>query len=127
MSLCIAAGGTVVVLAAHAFTLGWTHSIEKVRWEEDYVVEADRLRLVEARIHGSGAGMEPPDGSRLAHGVWHYVPKLAPLPVLRLTHSNYVAGYELCLAGRCAPLTRYAPGAQDGAVIEIRPCDDDPH
>jgi len=60
MPVCVAAGGLVVALATNAFTLAWTHSIEKIRWEEDYRVENGRLRLVEARIAGSGAGMEPP-------------------------------------------------------------------
>ncbi|HEX7436193.1 MAG TPA: DUF1850 domain-containing protein, partial [Caldimonas sp.] len=76
MPVCIAAGGVVVALATQAFTLAWTHSIEKVRWEEDYRVEGTALRLVEARVHGHGAGMEPPPGSRLEGDVWHYTPAL---------------------------------------------------
>ena len=38
MSLCILAAGKVTVLAVSAFTLSWTHSVEKVRWEEDWLV-----------------------------------------------------------------------------------------
>jgi hypothetical protein len=122
MPLCIAAGGLVVALATNAFTLAWTHSIEKIRWEEDYRIEGRALRLVEARIAGSGAGMEPPPGSRLEGGVWHYTPQLAPLAELRLTHSDYTAGYELCFDARCTPLTRYAPKAASGDVIEVSAC-----
>jgi hypothetical protein len=123
MPLCIAAGGVVVALAMESFTLAWTHSIEKIRWEEDYRVEGSRLRLTEARVRGHGAGMEPPEGSRLdAHGVWHYTPALPPLPVLRLTQSHYAAGYELCSGGRCSPLSAHAPGATEGGVIEISAC-----
>ena len=33
MPLCVAAGGLVVTLAMESFTLAWTHSIEKIRWE----------------------------------------------------------------------------------------------
>lgn len=122
MALCIAAGGVVTVLALQTFTLGWMHSIEKIRWEEDYRAEAQMLRLVEARVMGSGAGMEPPEGSRFEHGVWHYAPKLAPLDRLRLTHSNYTRGYELCWAGQCQPLISYAPAAQVDSVIEVTVC-----
>jgi len=122
MPLCIAAGGLVVALAANAFTLAWTHSIEKIRWEEDYRVEDGRLRLVEARIAGSGAGMEPPPGSRLEGGVWHYAPRLAPLEELRLTRSDFAAGYELCIDGACAPLAHYASRAHSGDVIRVTAC-----
>ena len=71
MPVCIAAGGAVVALALQTFTIAWAHSIEKIRWEEDYRVEGTMLRLVEARIRGDGAGMEPPPGSRFENGVWH--------------------------------------------------------
>ena len=36
------------------FTLAWTHSIEKIRWEEDYRVTPSGLLLGEARVKGSG-------------------------------------------------------------------------
>ncbi|WP_448152289.1 DUF1850 domain-containing protein [Castellaniella caeni] len=47
-----------------AFTLAWTHSIEKIRWEEDYRVARDAqghpvLIPGKARILGSGAGICP--------------------------------------------------------------------
>lgn len=122
MALCIAAGGVVTVLALQTFTLGWMHSIEKIRWEEDYRVEGQSLRLVEARVLGSGAGMEPPEGSRFEHGVWHYTPALPLLKELRLTHSNFTSGYDLCSAGQCKPLIAYAPAAEVGGVIEVTVC-----
>jgi hypothetical protein len=122
MPLCVAAGGAVVVLALQGFTLAWTHSIEKIRWEEDWRIEGDRLVLVEARVRGSGAGMEPPAGSVLRDGVWHYDPHLPPLETLRLTHSSYAADYELCSGERCTPLAAAAPRAGNGDVIELRAC-----
>jgi hypothetical protein len=121
MPLCVAAGGVVVALAVESFTLAWTHSIEKLRWEEDYRVEGALLRLTEARVRGSGAGMEPPEGARLEDGVWHYVPALAPLARLRLTQSHYTSGYELCHDGGCAPLADLVPGLPDG-VVELSAC-----
>lgn len=128
MTLCLAAGAVTATLAIHAFTLAWTHSIEKVRWEEDWRVEvgvgvgAGMLRLAQARIRGAGAGMEPPTGAVLRDGVWHYRPELPPQAVLRLTHSPHAAGYELCAEGRCAPLADRLPGIDDTAVIELRAC-----
>ena len=122
MPICIAAGGLVTALAVQGFTLAWTHSIEKIRWEEDYRVAGDALVLVEARIRGSGAGMEPPEGSTFSNGVWHYDPHLPPLPALHLTHSAYTAGYELCHDNRCSPLADAAPRAGNGDVIDISVC-----
>lgn len=122
MPVCVAAGGLVVTLAFNSFTLAWTHSIEKIRWEEDYRVVGSAFELTEARVRGSGAGMEAPAGSRFEHGVWHYDPHLGPLPVLRLTHSDYTAGYSICHDGACLPLAESAPRAGNGDVIELRPC-----
>jgi hypothetical protein len=122
MPVCVAAGGLVVALAMQSFTLAWTHSIEKIRWEEDWRVEGDRLHLVEARVLGSGAGMEAPAGSRFERGVWHYDPHVAPLQVLRLTHSIYTAGYEICHDGACQALAESAPRATNGDVIALSAC-----
>lgn len=122
MPICVAAGGVVVALAMQSFTLAWTHSIEKIRWEEDWRVEDNRLHLVEARVRGSGAGMEAPAGSRFEHGVWHYDPHVPPLDVLRLTHSVYTLGYEICHGGECRPLAESAPRAENGDVIALTPC-----
>ncbi|MFN6961532.1 MAG: DUF1850 domain-containing protein, partial [Rhodocyclaceae bacterium] len=77
--LCLVAGLLVAPLG-DAVTLSWTHSIEKILWEEDWRREGDRLRLVAARVRGTGAGMEPPAGAVLKDGVWHYAPALPPLP-----------------------------------------------
>lgn len=122
MSLCLVAGAVSAVLAIDSFTLAWTHSIEKIRWEEDWRVEGHALVLTGARIRGTGAGMEPPQGAVLKDGVWHYRPVVPPLPVLRLTHSPYTAGYELCLGAACAPLARHLPGIDNSGLIELRSC-----
>ena len=122
MSLCIAANGVVTALAIESFTLAWTHSIEKILWEEDYRVEGEGLRLVEARIRGSGAGMEVPDDARLVNGVWHYTPPLGLLERLRLTHSPYAEGYSFCQGGECVPLIQHAPAVQADDVIEVFVC-----
>ncbi len=120
--LCLAAGAASAVLAVDAFTLAWTHSIEKIRWEEDWRIENHLLVADEARIRGSGAGMEPPAGSVLRDGVWHYRPSLPPQQALRLTHSPHAVGYTLCTSTNCAPLADRLPGIDNTAVIELREC-----
>lgn len=120
--ICLAAGALAASIAANSFTLAWMHSIEKIRWEEDWHVAGSRLVLDEARIRGTGAGMEPPPDAVLKNGVWRYRPRLPPQTVLRLTHSPYTSGYELCSAGHCRPLAAYLPGIADDVVIEVAPC-----
>lgn len=109
-----------------AFTLAWTHSIEKIRWEEAYRVQKDAAGLPvliagEARILGSGAGMDPPpDAKHHADGWYSYQPKTPPLQVLRLTRSAYTADYDWCVQGRCRPLRAIMP--TDGDVTLLKPC-----
>ena len=122
MSLCLAAGLLTATLGVDSFTLAWAHSIEKIRWEEDWHVEGTMLVLAEARIRGTGAGMEPPPGAILDKGVWHYRPALPAQRVLRLAHSPYTAGYELCLADHCAPLADRLPGIDPTTVVELSAC-----
>jgi hypothetical protein len=124
--LCLAAGQLLAALPLTVFTLAWTHSIEKTRWEEDWRIDGQRLELREARIRGSGAGMEAPTSARLENGVWRYVPEHRWHDRLRLTHSPHAAGYELCTADGCRPLADLLPGLEenhgDGAVIELFAC-----
>lgn len=120
--ICLAAGVLAATLPLSTFTLAWTHSVEKIRWEEDYRMVDRHLVLEEARIRGSGAGMEPPPDSQLRNGVWHYKPPLAPLEQLRLTHSPYTAGYEICSADACQTLTAVLPGLPEFALIEVSAC-----
>ncbi len=122
MALCLVAGAVAATLALESFTLAWTHSIEKIRWEEDWRVDGCSLVLAQARVRGTGAGMEPPPGAILEQGAWRYHPALPPQEVLRLTHSPHAAGYEFCVAGRCAPLAERLPGIDNTTVIEIRSC-----
>lgn len=121
MPLCLAAGTVAAVLAVESFTLAWTHSIEKVRWEEDWRIEGKTLVITEARIRGTGAGMEPPADAEFKGGVWHYQPAVS-LTQLRLAHSPYTAGYDLCIAGRCRPLAEHLPGAENPSTIVLEAC-----
>ncbi|MEI8325659.1 MAG: DUF1850 domain-containing protein [Betaproteobacteria bacterium] len=123
MSLCLAAGALAATLPLSSFTLAWTHSIEKIRWEEDYRVVDQRLVLEQARILGSGAGMEPPADAQLKNGVWHYRARLVPLKKLSLSHSPYAADYEICSADAgCKPLASVFKGLPEFALIEVSAC-----
>ena len=122
MPLCLAAGAVTATLAIESFTLAWTHSIEKVRWEEDWHIQGKALVITEARIRGTGAGMEPPADAVLKDGAWHYRPKVGPLARLRLAHSPYTTGYQLCIAGKCGPLAEHLPGAENPSTIVLEAC-----
>ncbi|MGD9510423.1 MAG: DUF1850 domain-containing protein [Geminicoccaceae bacterium] len=125
MALCLLAGAFAAQLAVTDFTLAWTHSVERVRWEEDWRVEGNRLVLTESRIKGSGAGMEPPPDAVLADGFWHYRPPLAPLERIELARSGAVGDWQLCLAGSCRDLTAYLPAdAPTGVPVTARACSD---
>jgi hypothetical protein len=118
VSICIAAGGTTAKLAVAAFTLAWTHSVEHVRWEEDWLVAPDGLHLVEARVRGSGAGMEPGPDARLEDGWWRWHPEQPALPELLLAASGATGGgWSLCAANACREL-----GAEAGAPIRLAAC-----
>jgi hypothetical protein len=108
------------------FTLAWTHSIEKVRWEEDYAVRLDPLNrqpvlhAVMARVRGSAAGMEPPPDAVLRQGWYQYTPAIQTPPELRLTRSEFTPDYEVCVQGRCQPLSDWM--ASDGGVTLLKAC-----
>ena len=113
-----------VFVPAERFTLAWTHSIEKVRWEEDYEVAlrggAPALLAVAARVRGSGAGMEPPPGAVLRDGWYEFVPAQRVHGELALTRSPYTADYDFCTASGCRPLSALLPS--DGGVTRLAAC-----
>src|SRR5262249_55454942 len=88
LSLCLASAGAVKALSVAAFTLAWTHSIEKVEWQEDWRITANGLELVEARVKGSGAGMEPPPEARLRGGWVRWKPPRPTIPEVTLGNSG---------------------------------------
>jgi len=119
VSLCILAGGKAVTLGLTAFTLAWTHSVEKTEWREEWRITSAGLELVEARIKGSGAGIDPPDGAVLEDGWWVYAPKIAPVPRLVLAASGAtVSGWTLCADDACFTL-----GAAAGETVVVEACE----
>ena len=119
MPVILEGGGRRAVLEVEAFTLAWTHSVEKLRWEEDWRVEDGRLVVAEARIKGSGAGMEPPHGARLEGGWWKYRPALPPQREVHLARSGVVADYEVCTAEGCRALGSLLPGLADDVDVTL--------
>ena len=135
LGICLALAGATaapamapVFVPTERFTLAWTHSVERVRWEEDYVVERAtagavvRLQLVQARVKGSAAGMEPPDDAVLEGGWYRYRPSTPLPPVLRLTRSPYTADYELCTESvPCQPMGHWLP--RQGDITHLWACE----
>lgn len=116
--ICIFETGRMLVLAATAFTLSWTHSVERSRWEEDWQITPAGLAIVEARIRGSGAGMEPSAEAELENGWWVYVPFVPPQEELLLAASGETTeGWDLCAADQCMEI-----GASSGQPVRIRAC-----
>ena len=120
---CLLVAGTLrATLPGPEFTLAWDHSVEKIEWRESYAIDGDRLRLVEARVRGSGAGMEAPPGARLENGTWVWRPDAPPLPELRLAWSTYTRDYRVCDATRCTALSEITGPLADGDVVTVRAC-----
>ncbi len=118
IGLCLLAAGKTTVFAATALTLSWTHSVEKTRWEESWRVGDAGVQLVEARVKGSGAGMEPPEGSRLVEGWWVYAPAVPPQTTLILAASGATGGgWRLCTGTTCVTV-----GADAGDAVTLRAC-----
>jgi len=119
-ALCIVVGTLLVELPARSFTLAWQHTVEKIAWEEDYVVAGSWLYMTGARVRGSGAGMEPPADAMLFNGAWHYRPADRWRRELRLARSEFGSDYVLCIEGRCRPMPEVAPGPVGPTTL--RPC-----
>jgi hypothetical protein len=105
LSLCLASAGIVKALSIATFTLIWTHSIEKVGWQEDWRVTPTGIELVQARVKGSGAGMEPPPEARLVDGWFQWQPKQPTMSQVVLGNSGAAGEWRLCANGDCRTLS----------------------
>jgi hypothetical protein len=120
MSACLLVAGVALALSEPRFVLGWTHSVEHTGWREVWVLEAGGLRLVEAAVKGSGAGMEPGNGAVLRAGWWVWQPALPVQPSIMLAASGATgAGWQLCSGGAC-----HGIGATARAPVRLEPCGD---
>ncbi|MEJ1161516.1 DUF1850 domain-containing protein [Prosthecomicrobium sp. N25] len=122
MPICLISGAKSVVVAAEVVTLAWTHSVEKTEWRETYAATPAGLQIVEARIKGSGAGMEPGEGARLVDGWWVWRPALPALASVPLARSGAVADWRVCSHHACTAAGDLVPGAAPDAGMVLAPC-----
>lgn len=115
--LCLAAGAATARLAVAAFTLAWTHTVEKVEWREHWRVAGTELVLDEASVVGSGAGMEPPPEARLIDGRWTWRPQVRLAEVV-LRRAPEAGDWRLCVDDRCRPLGEIV----DGDPVTLTAC-----
>lgn len=123
MSVCLSVAGSVVVVALSTFQLTWTHSVEHTEWREDWISidvgSGQGLRLVEARVRGSGAGMDPGEGAVLDDGWWVWQPDLPAVPSLVLAASGTTgAGWTLCGETDCREF-----GTSEGEPVVVKRCE----
>jgi hypothetical protein len=123
LSLCLASAGLVKALAISAFTLVWTHSVEKVDWQEDWRVTPDGLELTQARVKGSGAGMEPPPEARLVNGWFQWKPARGPMAEVQLGNSGAAGEWRLCSNGQCRTLSEISGHPVGTNVTTMRACE----
>ena len=118
LGLCLLAGGKTTVIAASIFTLSWTHSVQKTEWRETWKVTAAGLKLTEAAVESSGAGMEPGPDAILKDGWWVWAPKLPAQPQLTLAASGATGGgWTLCHGRGCIQI-----GEKAGEAAVLTPC-----
>jgi hypothetical protein len=113
----------VKTLALAVFTLAWTHSVEKVEWQEDWRVTPQGMLLVAARVKGSGAGMEPPPEARLIDGWFQWQIARAPLPEVVLGNSGAAGEWRICANGHCRTLSDIFARPIGANVTVMRVCE----
>ena len=117
-SICILTAGKLLNIAATVFTLSWVHSVEKTQWQEEWELRGDQLHIVSARVKGSGAGMDPAEGSRLVDGWWVWAPPEQSVPELILAASGATgSGWEFCVDDSCLTL-----GEEEADPVHIQVC-----
>jgi len=117
MELCLFAGAATVRLGVLALTLAWTHSVEKTRWEEDWRLAPEGLVLVESRIQGSGAGMEPPPQARFDGKWWRWPGTAPPLPAIVLRRAGFAGDWTICRDRKCQLIGTLVPPRADPVTL----------
>ncbi|HLT78649.1 MAG TPA: DUF1850 domain-containing protein, partial [Ferrovibrio sp.] len=74
-ALCLTVGAAIVALGVQSAELRWTHSVQKTEWRETWRAVVDGIRLEQAAVQSSGAGMEPGPDAVLREGFWVWRPK----------------------------------------------------
>ncbi|WP_291551449.1 DUF1850 domain-containing protein [Bosea sp. (in: a-proteobacteria)] len=99
--------------------MSWRHSVQKTLWQETWRETPDGLALTEARIEGSGAGMDPPDGAKLIDGFWRWHPDLPALREVVMRRSGATADWQICIRDTCRALGSYLPAEADPVKLAI--------
>lgn len=126
--LCVVAalgGALLATLPGSVFSLSWTHSVEHTEWREKWRITDAGLILIEARVRGTGAGMEPGADTRLIDGWWVWVPSLPPQESVTLAASGFTAEHRLCAGSDCRVLSGWMSSPAIGRVgeaVTLRPC-----
>lgn len=115
---CLVAGAVVVRLGA-AFTLAWTHSVERSEWQEDWRATDAGLVVVEVRVEGSGAGMEPPEDAVREGRFYVSHPAPTPLRAVWLRRSGATADWRVCRDGGCRPMGDLVPADADPVKLAL--------
>ena len=102
-ALCIVVGTALVSVPAHRFTLRWQHTVEKIAWEEDYIVAGEWFYLSGARVRGSGAGMEPPTNAVKLGETWGFRQAAMNSVAMRMGFRVQASGAPSFLNGDAGP------------------------
>jgi hypothetical protein len=115
---CLVAGAVVVRLGA-AFTLAWTHSVERSEWQEDWRATDAGLVIDEVRIEATGAGMEPPEDAVREGRFYVSHPAPTPLRAVWLRRSGATADWRVCRDGGCRPMGDLVPADADPVKLTL--------
>jgi hypothetical protein len=77
---------------------------------------------VQARVKGSGAGMEPPPDARLVEGWFQWQPQRAAMPEVALGNSGAAGEWRLCMDGHCRTLSEIFGFPIGPNVTTMRAC-----
>jgi hypothetical protein len=122
VSICLTAGALAATLQATAFTLVWTHSVQKTEWQEDWQLTPRGLQITMARVMGSGAGMDPPPEAKRRDDWWEWAPQRPPLGELVLGNSGAAGEWRVCTAGDCRTLSQVMGGPIGPHVTLVKAC-----
>jgi hypothetical protein len=116
--LCLVAGSVIASLGVSTITLSWTHSVEKITWEEVWRSTPAGPDLIEARVRGSGAGMDPPPEARLKNGAWAWKPQVPVAREVVLRRSGATADWRVCAGETCRTMDFHVPADSDPVVLQ---------
>jgi len=122
-AVCLVAAGKSLLLTTGLLGLVWTHSVEKVEWRETWTATPAGLELVEARVKGSGAGMEPGPEAHLVDGWWVWRPARPALHEIVLARSGATADWRLCPGETCRTAAEILGRDMDGEPVRLVACD----